>query len=83
LAQSSALQRVAIPLKHVHVVSYPLLDKGCEERSGKAEHEAHEPESVDPDIGRGWTEVGIRWRWSGRNGDLWGDRRDLGRDLSE
>jgi len=44
------LQGVAIPLKDMHVVPNPLLDKYCEECCGEAEDEGHGPENVHADV---------------------------------
>ena len=58
LPNPSTLQRVAISLEDMHVISNPLLDKGCEECCGKAEDEGHEPKGIHTDIGCRWVESG-------------------------
>lgn len=45
---------------HVDVLVEPLFDEDGEEGGGKAQSEAHEPETIDPDDGGGFGFCGVR-----------------------
>jgi hypothetical protein len=77
LPNLSTLQRVAILLEYMHVVTDPLLYKSHEECGGKAENEGHEPKHIHTDIRCRWIESWERRWWSRRDYNLW----DYGGDL--
>jgi hypothetical protein len=61
----------------MHVIANPLLDKYREECGGKAECEGHKPKRIYADIRCGWVERRERRRRCRRDGNLWGNGRDL------
>jgi hypothetical protein len=77
LSESGTLQRVAISLKNVHVITNPLLDKDRKECCGETEDEGHEPENVYANVRSGWLESREGGRRSRRDGNLWNDSGDL------
>jgi hypothetical protein len=83
LSDPSTLQRFAVSLEYKHIIADPLLDENREECRGKAEAEGHEPERIYTDVGCGWIERRVRGRWRGRDGNLWGDGRELLGDLGK
>jgi hypothetical protein len=72
-----------VSLKDMHIVSDPLLYKGCHKCSGKAENKGHKPKGIHTDIGWGWVESRKRGRRSRRDDDLRDYRGDLLRDLGK
>ena len=52
MSKPGNLQRVAVAVENVHVVTGPPLDKGGKECRRKAAHKADEPVGIHPDIGR-------------------------------
>jgi len=81
LSDPSTLQRVAVSLEYVHIITDPLLDEYREECGGKAEAEGHEPKHIYTDVGHGWAKRRIRGRRCRRDRNLWSDGREFLGDL--
>jgi hypothetical protein len=60
-------------LENMDIITNPLLNEDRQECCQKAKGEGHEPENIDMDVGCQWIKCRERRRWSGRNGNLWGD----------
>ena len=82
LSKSRSLQWVIVPLEDLQIGSNPLLNEDCQESCRQAAYEADRPASVYSNNGRRWGDCRIR-RWGGRDGNLWGDRCNLLRDLDK
>ena len=77
LSKPSTLQRVAVPLEDMHIITNPLLDESGKECCGQTEYEGHEPENVYADVGCQWVESRESGRRCRRDGNLWNDGGNL------
>jgi hypothetical protein len=84
LSDPSTLQRVAVPLGYMHIVTAdPLLGEYREECHRKTEGKACETKRsyMDHDVECGWAKKRVRGRRRRIDRNLWGDGSELLREL--